>query len=287
MKIKIFCIYHKSAPIWKSDCIEPIQSGAFKHPAISPEILRDNTGDNISHKNDNYGEMSVWYWVWKNYIPEHPELEYIGFCHYRRFFSFSHIKKHIIPLSKFSKLFPIFYHQANIQRYLDADIILPPLITTKNKSILEAFHEVHGKKDIDIFTEIVKRKYPQHASTVDETLNGNESYFFLNYIIRVDLYISFMQWLFPILQELEEQTNWEDYKSYDTMRMPAYIVERYFPVWVNIIKKQSNITIKHLPLHLIQKDTPILKKIAKLFLFLLPRQKRRKIKDEWNQLLAL
>ena len=73
-KLKIFCAYHKKdkeIPIWKSDCVEPIQVGR----AISKEglgIIGDDTGDNISHKNQNYGEMTGWYWVWKNYLPKIP-----------------------------------------------------------------------------------------------------------------------------------------------------------------------------------------------------------------------
>ncbi len=46
-------------------------------------IPGDDTGDNISHKKRWYCELTGHYWVWKNVT----DLNYVGFCHYRRYFS--------------------------------------------------------------------------------------------------------------------------------------------------------------------------------------------------------
>ena len=47
--------------------------------------LRDNTGDNISNKNQFYAEYTFHYWFWKNEIAKLPDDIWIGFCTYRRF----------------------------------------------------------------------------------------------------------------------------------------------------------------------------------------------------------
>jgi hypothetical protein len=48
-------------------------------------MFDDTRGDSISYKQKGYCELSGMYWVWKNYK---SFGKYIGFNHYRRYFSF-------------------------------------------------------------------------------------------------------------------------------------------------------------------------------------------------------
>ena len=82
-KIKLFSVYYSLSNLnykktIKTDVIEPIQTGK-DYTNFDLAMLSDNEGDNISRKNPYYGEMTCWYWVWKNYIKTHPDVEYIGF----------------------------------------------------------------------------------------------------------------------------------------------------------------------------------------------------------------
>ena len=43
--------------------------------------LRDNTGDNISEENEEYSELTGYYWIWKN-----DTADVVGIEHYRRHF---------------------------------------------------------------------------------------------------------------------------------------------------------------------------------------------------------
>ena len=90
--IKIFCTYHylDDYPIFKSDIYEPIQTGASSMD-YDYGFLKDNTGDNISDKNEFYAELTASYWVWKNYIKEHPDVEYIGTAHHYDHMNFSDV----------------------------------------------------------------------------------------------------------------------------------------------------------------------------------------------------
>ncbi len=56
-------------------------------------ILFDDEGENISNLNIFLNELTTIYWAWKNY--DKINSEYIGFCHYRRFFNEAEIEKAI------------------------------------------------------------------------------------------------------------------------------------------------------------------------------------------------
>ena len=66
--IDLYCMClheHHLSNIKKLDYI-PVGLGANK---FSKEWLKDNTGQNISEKNPNYGEYTFYYWFWKNILP--------------------------------------------------------------------------------------------------------------------------------------------------------------------------------------------------------------------------
>lgn len=79
MDIKILVAAHKKYWMPDDSVYLPIQVGAALHSALG--YVPDNTGYNISDKNPNYCELTALYWAWKNL-----ECEYIGLCHYRRYF---------------------------------------------------------------------------------------------------------------------------------------------------------------------------------------------------------
>ena len=83
MKMKIFSAYYGNiSKIIENDVIVPIQGGAILQDNQSIK-LKDSIFPEISKKNDMYNEFSVLYVIWKYYS---KDLDYIGLCHYRRYF---------------------------------------------------------------------------------------------------------------------------------------------------------------------------------------------------------
>ena len=78
MNINILVVTHKPHWMPKDKIYLPILVG---NSSIKEKYLRDNTGENISSKNKNYCELTAMYWAWKNL-----QSDYIGLCHYRRYF---------------------------------------------------------------------------------------------------------------------------------------------------------------------------------------------------------
>ena len=50
---------------------------------FSEEWMKDDSGENISHKNSNYGEYTFYFWFWKNMLKYIKDGSWVGFTGYR------------------------------------------------------------------------------------------------------------------------------------------------------------------------------------------------------------
>ena len=82
--IRIFVSAHKPVELFDSQVFQPVQVGASRTDERFIWALCDDEGGNISDLNPMYCELTTQYWAWKN-----VDADYIGFCHYRRYFDFS------------------------------------------------------------------------------------------------------------------------------------------------------------------------------------------------------
>lgn len=233
-KVKIFVGYFKPNTIFKSDVYQPILTSSIDW--TDPDLIRDDTQINIAHKNKNYAELTGHYWVWKNFLPA-TEAEYIGFCHYRRFFDFNIHSMPNVPFKPikdkdFKNIFPLYTEETILDCIKDYDVILPEKFRFE-KDILSQYLEYHPPKDFSLFIEIIKQKYPQYLLETVKFIASKEMYPCLHFIMKKDLFNEYMGWMFGILQELEMKSDWSQNDKYSTVRMPAFLAERFFNVWVN------------------------------------------------------
>ena len=84
--LKIFCISLSNAHLKAINGIGHIPVG-IGEGNFSDGWTRDNTGKNIAKKNKYYGELTFHYWFWNHGLKEIEDKDWIGFCHYRRFWS--------------------------------------------------------------------------------------------------------------------------------------------------------------------------------------------------------
>lgn len=89
-KIKILVCCHKQCEIPRDPVYLPIQVGSalqnYDLGIQKDNEVNGNHCENISVLNPVFSEMTAVYWAWKNMDAFDPEVEYIGLCHYRRFF---------------------------------------------------------------------------------------------------------------------------------------------------------------------------------------------------------
>lgn len=219
MNVAIYVVTHKKRVNISSKLYVPIQVGKV-HSNINLGYLRDDLGDeNISSKNKTFCELTALYWIWKY----DKKNNYIGFCHYRRFFSNFRGISHKKCLLKETKLLKI------LENY---DIILPKKYVWKDRTVAEKYY-IGGKglkKDLDIVRDVISDYYPNYAVSFDAVLNNKSASYCNMFIMNRKLLNEYCNWLFTILFEVEERIDISQY-SPEEARVFGYLGEILLNVW--------------------------------------------------------
>ena len=149
MDIKILVAAHKKYWMPDDDVYLPIHVGREGKADIG--YLGDNTGDNISAKNANYCELTGLYWAWKNL-----KCDYIGLCHYRRYFAGKNIHSNDVEKKKAGILKRQDYEKL-LQEY---DVILPVKRNYYIETVRSQYEHAHNKRDLDETEKIIAELYP-------------------------------------------------------------------------------------------------------------------------------
>lgn len=180
-KSKIIVCYHKESDKYENDCLLPLHVGKANHPEILQNMVGDNTGDNISHKNSSYCELTGLYWLWKNI-----EADNYGLFHYRRFLDIRNKYNSQIYSSKLNVIdFDNTAVNTEISKY---DMILPKKLKFK-MSVYEQYKKAHFIKDLNIVIDIIKSKYPYYITAMEKALNSSGGGVFLQYVYNEKRYI--------------------------------------------------------------------------------------------------
>lgn len=164
--------------------IHPIQVGAA---LISQKLadLQDNQGDNISHKNRNYCELTATYHVWRN-----CRAAYKGICHYRRIFDISDEQmKRLMELDQ------------------EWDVILPyPSVYYPDISKEHARYV--SESDWDAMLQALKETAPEYLDAYENGIADGEQFFnnFNMLIAKAEVFDDYCNFLFKVLMRTEELT---------------------------------------------------------------------------------
>ena len=273
-RLKIFCVYFDSRPVWRSDCVEPIQAGRAL-TGTDLGMAADDTGDQISAENARYGEMTAWYWVWKNYLPRHPELEYVGFSHYRRFLDFSAPadgRTRRTTYSRFRAAFERHYgEEAVLKAVGDADLVMRGVADSGFATMREQFVFGHPElaDDWDRFAALVAERHPGSSREIEETLGCGRLAMELQFVMRRELFVDFMEWAFSLCRECERRWGWGGATEGARARTPAFLIERFFLVWLAIRRSERPLKVKELPLVKLT-GRPWWYRLARPFIALMP-----------------
>lgn len=216
---------HYDIPNW----ITPVQAGAVLCRERVAECL-DCNGRNISSKNGNYSELTVLYWIWKNYLSgENPEdkynelmdekNEYYGLCHYRR----------ILELS-----------EDDILRLEDNDIDLVLPFPMPYEPNIEEHHKRYlTDMDWKALLTALKELQPGYAAAFPTILKQQYLYNYNIILARKNVLAEYCKWLFPILERVEQLSKPRGWERQD--RYIGYMGETLETLYFMVNKNKLNI----------------------------------------------
>ena len=181
-KIKILVCCHKPYNGYRDEVYTPIHVGRAisKYKDEMQEMIGDDTGEHISEKNPYYCELTAQYWAWKNV----KDVEYIGFCHYRRFFD-------------------VKFTAENIDGYMrNVDVVA--LRYGHYHSIYWDLLRYVTLEDLTVLLMVLKKKYPEYEKTMIDYLYGNVVFPRNMFVFKKQAFDEYATWLFDILFECEK-----------------------------------------------------------------------------------
>ena len=224
-KIKILVAQHKEAEVFHNEVYIPIHVGkALSKTELG--ILCDDTG----HLNPYFCELTAQYWAWKNM----HDVEYIGLCHYRRYFQTE-------------------FTMENVEQLMDgADIVLAKSIFFSENLYSNLSRDL-VPEDILAFFLYMKGRFQNDQDVINFLINCNHFNPCNMFVCKKSLFDEFCQWQFSILFDLFEILPKSPYVR--EQRLMGYLAELLLPMYC--ITK--GLKVKEIPVvSMMGDDKPIL-----------------------------
>ena len=229
---------------------------------FSTEWLRDNTGENISHKNKYYGEYTFHYWLWKNHLSK-MDSEWIGFCQYRKFWSTIGENKSIslealksLILNEIPEEYQncdvilgesMLINQLKIMKFLKRGFKMvlkkPSCLFDKNKrNIRFHFDMWHGE---NYLSKAIKLLDIENRDSFNNFVNTKTSFNPHNMFIckSKSLLENYYNTVFTWLKRCEDLFGFDNLSGYSQTRIYGFLAERFMSYWF-----QKNAKIKTMPI---------------------------------------
>lgn len=230
-RVNILVCCHKPGKWLSDDVYMPIQCGKTISD-VDLGIQGDNTGDNISAKNPYYCELTAMCWAWKNL----KDVDYIGLCHYRRYF---------VRHNKFSLFKPSLYFAQSVDEIKTSILSQKDLKNTLSKydvitasSIYQPYNlrteysYMLNSMDYKILKQAIADLYPNYIPSFEKVMfYGNKYSAYNMFVMKWSVYEDYCRWLFSILEDVEKRINLDYYTDY-YKRSYGYMAERLLNIYI-------------------------------------------------------
>lgn len=238
-----------------SVCVEnplylPVRCGAVYDTNAQPALQGDNTGDNISGKRENYCELTVQYWLWKN-----VHADYYGLCHYRRYLSFAErhyrandhglVSRPLLTERECARfgLLDVQHMTKEIEKY---DLIVPEAAPVSRmplpRGTADTVRELWSAREniffekgmVDKLLSAIERAAPKYLPAAMDYFSGDNHCGYNCFVMSRQVFERFCSFEFPIVDGLMESLNTREFP-----RSPAYAGEMLFGVFVYHMKTRE------------------------------------------------
>ena len=270
MEGKIFIAYHKPFDIIKGDFIVPVHAGraCTKNKEIGfntnhlhtilDDMIGDDTGNNISDRNNEFSECTVLYWAWKN--NKFDKLRYVGFFQYRRqlilndFFekSKNDFEKKVYKCVHFKRIDDNFSSrigltEENIIHALDTYDCLIPYSSDLAAMNISSPYEDWVRKipgvhlgDLVELEKLMAEVHPELQESFEEYINSPQKLMYQLFITRPEIAKRYCDWMFNILFRIDKRINTDMY-SINGKRTLGYLAEILYGFYFTRLKDEYNI----------------------------------------------
>ena len=239
--IRIFVSAHKPVEVFDSQVFQPVQVGASRTNERFTWALHDDEGDNISDLNPMYCELTTQYWAWKN-----VDADYIGFCHYRRYFDFSDVSR---EENAYGEVMGDYINVVSQREYMledvrvreivrNYDVITTPVEDIRSymgeNSTIRSQYDAAPKlfvEDLDRVIDILVARHPEYEQDAKAFLAGHTGRFCNMFIMKKEIFHDYCAWLFPLLEEFVASADMSLY-SKEGLRTPGHLAERLLNIYL-------------------------------------------------------
>ena len=238
-QLKILICYHKpyNMPQNDNNIFLPIHCGRALTDLdlhIQPDnSLNGRPCDNISEKNPYYSELTALYWAWKNIKILYSEIKYIGLMHYRRFFAFDESKFFTEEINKPES--EILNYKIDLQQIINI-LESGKIILVRRQifpfSAATQYNESHFSEDLRVLENIIASQFSEYYPAFNKIMNHNKLSARNMFIMKYEDFCDYCEWLFAVLDEIDKRINYQVYYSPYQIRVPAFMSERLFNVYM-------------------------------------------------------
>lgn len=192
--------------------------------------LRDDTGDNISGKNQHFCELTGLYWIWKNGCEKSDDIT--GLVHYRRF----------LTTEKEDFLYVYFHKKPSLLEYKDIlkhvnnnEILLPKKIFTLD-TVFNTYSRMHYAEDLRLVGEAIDELFPAYSRSFIKVMKSHHASYGNIIICKKKILDEYCNWLFPILFYVDQRIDYSKYNSLYQSRVIGFLAERTLDIWADQCK---------------------------------------------------
>lgn len=272
--IKILVCCHKQCDLPNNDIYLPIHVGKSESKidlGIQSDCdINGNRCENISNLNAFYCEMTGMYWAWKNIRSLYSEVEYVGLCHYRRYFKANRninrneeIKKTLgaikdiitgrnqkIRVVDNSKVvnglgdIPFCDEEQELRKVIkNNDMLYTQPVRIVNASVRN-FFSILNQSYIQLLENIIKNENDEYYEDMVNILNGSKLTAANMIILKIDYLDSYCEFIFETLKRFSEVLEEKKYmihpfeeRVFD--RVPGYMSELLTATYISHMIRTS------------------------------------------------